>query len=300
MSVAILIPCHNEAITIRKVITDFRAVLPEAEIHVCDNNCTDGTGDLAKTEGAKVWYEKQLGKGNAVRRLFREVEADWYLLVDGDATYEAQSALEMLRLGQEEGFDFVTGARVPADPACWRPGHGFGNRLLTGLVKNLVGDNSSDLLSGYRLLSRRFVASFPALASGFDVETDMVVHALDLALPAAEVSCPYYARPHGSFSKLHTWRDGWRILKLILNLVRHERPLPFFLILASLLAVLSLALGIPVVLHYEHTGTVPRLPTALLAASAGILAAQSLFTGFVLDTVTRGRKEQKRLAFRQA
>ncbi len=300
MTVAVLIPCHNEAYTIRKVISDFRKILPEAEIHVCDNGSTDDTGKIARTEGVRVWEEPRLGKGHAVRRLLRAVEADWYLLVDGDATYEAQSALEMLRLGQEEGFDFVTGIRIPANPRCWRPGHGLGNRLLTGLVRYLVGHHSSDLLSGYRLLSRRFVRSFPALANGFDIETDMVAHALDLSLPVAEVATPYYARPHGSFSKLHTWRDGWRILKLILNLVRHERPLPFFLILASLLAVLSLALGIPVVLHYEHTGTVPRLPTALLAASAGILAAQSLFTGFVLDTVTRGRKEQKRLAFRQA
>lgn len=299
MTLAILIPCHNEETTISEVIQDFRMVFPEAKIHVCDNGSTDNTAKLAKEAGATVWSEPALGKGKAVRRLFRAVDADWYLLVDGDDTYDPEIAPEMLRLGAEDGQDFVTGIRIPAETACWRPGHVFGNRLLTGLVQTLFGQNSSDLLSGYRLLSKRFVQSFPQLANGFDIETDMVTHALDLGLPTAEVAGRYRARPEGSASKLHTWRDGWRILRLILQLIRYERPLLFFSALAAILAVTSLLLGIPIVQYFEKTGTVPRLPTALLAVAAGLLSAQSFFAGLILDTVTRSRKEQKRLAFLQ-
>lgn len=297
MSVAILIPCHNEAPAIQRVIRDFQAVLPEAEIHVCDNGSTDGTGALAHAAGARVWQEPALGKGRAVRRLFRAVEADWYFLVDGDGTYSAEIAPDLLKLGRDSGYDFVTGIRVPVESACWRTGHAFGNRLLTGLVQRLFGQHSSDLLSGYRLLSRRFAQSFPLLSNGFDVETEMVIHALDLGLPNAETPGSYHARPEGSTSKLSTWRDGWRILKLILRLIRHEHPLPFFLGLATFWAALSFAWGSQVILYFEQTGQVPRLPTAILAASCGLLAIQSLFAGLILDTVTRGRKERKRLAF---
>jgi glycosyltransferase involved in cell wall biosynthesis len=295
--IAVLIPCFNEEAAIGTVVADFRAALPEATIHVYDNNSTDRTAEVARAAGAVVRNETLQGKGNVVRRMFADVEADIYVLVDGDDTYEAAAAPGMVALLREQGLDMVTGARRGGGEAAYRPGHRFGNRVLTGLVAGVFGNRVSDMLSGYRVFSRRFVKSFPALAGGFETETEFTVHALELGMPIGEVPTAYKERPPGSASKLNTIRDGVRILRTILVLVKEERPLPFFGLAALALLLTGLGLFVPVLLTYLETGLVPRLPTAVLSLGLVLLSFLSLACGLILDTVTRGRKEAKRIAY---
>jgi len=297
MRVAVLIPCYNEEVAIGRVVAAFRAALPDALVYVFDNNSRDGTVAAARAAGAIVRTERLQGKGHVVRRMFADIEADAYLLVDGDDTYEAAAAPAMLRLLADEKLDMVTGVRVSDITAAYRPGHRFGNRVLTGTVRLIFGDRISDMLSGYRVFSRRFVKSFPALAGGFETETEFTVHALELNMPVGEVRTAYKERPPGSQSKLNTWRDGFRILNAIALLVRRERPLPFFGLAAALLAALAVVLAAPVLATWLQTGLVPRLPTAVLSASLVLLAFLSLACGLILDTVTRGRQEAKRMAY---
>jgi glycosyltransferase involved in cell wall biosynthesis len=297
--VAVLIPCYNEALAIASVVRGFRAALPDADIYVYDNNSSDGTAEVARRAGAIVRTETLQGKGHVVRRMFRDVEADFYLLVDGDGTYDPAMAPAMLTLAGEGPYDLVNCIRRAVEEAAYRSGHKLGNVLLTGMVRQIFGDRVRDMLSGYKLLSRRFVKSFPALAGGFDIETEITVHALELSMPVSHVEGTYCGRPPGSESKLNTWRDGTRILWVIIRLFRHERPLPFFLALAAFFAAFSLLLGVPVVLEFFRTGLVPRLPTAVLASSMMLLGMLWLMTGLVLDTVTRGRRELRMLAYLQ-
>lgn len=299
MRVAVLIPCFNEVLTIASVIRNIKEALPEAEVFVFDNNSSDGTAQVAEKAGAVVRYEKEQGKGHVVRRMFRDIEADWYIMVDGDDTYDAGIAPRMLQLAMEGPCDLVNCVRRETEVSAYREGHRWGNRMLTGTVRAIFGDRVRDMLSGYKIFSRRFVKSFPALASGFDIETELTIHALELAMPVAHVDGDYKGRPAGSTSKLRTYRDGWRILVLILRMIRHERPMAFFGAIAAALAVLSLAFGMPVILHYLQTGLVPRFPTAFLALGLMVLAALSLVTGITLDTVTRGRRELRMLIYLQ-
>jgi glycosyltransferase involved in cell wall biosynthesis len=295
--VAVLIPCHNEAAAIAQVVQEFRRNLPTAQIYVYDNGSSDDTARIAGCSGANVRAEPLLGKGNVVRRMFADVEADIYVMVDGDGTYDATAAPGMIERLQRDGLDMVNCARVPAAGGVYRPGHRFGNRILSGLVARVFGKRLGDMLSGYRVMSRRFVKSFPALSTGFEIETEITVHALELRAPIAEISAPYFVRPHGSASKLRTIGDGMRILRLIVHLVKEERPLQLFSAIFGTLAAVSLALGVPVVMQFLATGMVPRLPTAVLATGLMILAFLCLFCGLVLDTVTRGRRELKRLIY---
>jgi hypothetical protein len=297
LRVAVLIPCYNEAVAIPKVVADFRAALPSAEIFVYDNNSSDGTIEAARAAGATVRREPLQGKGNVIRRMFADVEADAYVIVDGDDTYDARSAPAMLRLLLEQGLDMVNGARVTDTVAAYRRGHRLGNRVLTGIVQRIFGNRVTDMLSGYRVFSRRFVKSFPALAVGFETETELTIHALELKMPIGEIATPYKDRPAGSTSKLRTYSDGLRILRAIVMLVKEERPLQFFAVCALALAVLAVTLAIPLVATYLRTGLVPRLPTAVLALGLMLLSFLSTACGLILDTVTRGRKEMKRMAY---
>jgi glycosyltransferase involved in cell wall biosynthesis len=296
-SMAVLLPCYNEAATIAKVVRDFRDALPDAVIYVYDNNSTDDTARVAADAGAVVRKEPLQGKGNVVRRMFADVEADIYVLSDGDDTYDASAAPAMIRLLREENLDMVNGRRVATEKAAYRTGHRFGNSFLTSMVALIFGSRFKDMLSGYRVFSRRFVKSFPALTKEFEIETELTVHALELALPAAEVDTRYRERPLGSQSKLRTLRDGWKIALAITILVKEERPLQLFSTLAVTLIVLALVLAAPLLPTYLSTGDVPRFPTAILATGLGLLGFVSLFTGFILDTVTHGRRELKRLHY---
>jgi glycosyltransferase involved in cell wall biosynthesis len=295
--IAVLIPCYNEAAAIGGVVRDFAAALPEATVYVYDNNSRDATRERAAQAGAIVRFETHQGKGNVVRRMFADIEAEVYVLVDGDGTYDAPSARAMVDLLLQNSLDMVNGARMPVAAGAFRPGHVFGNRLLTGTVAAIFGDRLRDMLSGYRVMSRRFIKSFPALASGFETETELTVHALELRLPIAEVQTPYRERTQGSQSKLHTFRDGWRILRTIFLLVKEERPLQFFSGIAAALVIASLVLGWPLVGEFLRTGLVPRFPTAILATGLMILGFMSFVTGLTLDTVTIGRREMKRLYY---
>lgn len=295
--IAVLIPCFNEEAAIASVIADFKSALPTADIFVYDNNSTDNTREVALDAGAIVRSEQLQGKGNVVRRMFADVEADAYVLVDGDGTYDATSAPRMVEMLLQQSLDMVNGARVATTAQAYRPGHAFGNRLLTGTVAAIFGDRIKDMLSGYRVLSRRFVKSFPALATGFETETELTVHALELRLPIAEVDTPYRDRPAGSQSKLRTFRDGFRILRTILLLVKEERPLMFFSTVGSVLVAVSLILALPLLSEYLATGLVPRFPTAILATGLMIVAFTSFVTGLILDTVTLSRREMKRLHY---
>ncbi|MBX9773350.1 MAG: glycosyltransferase [Xanthobacteraceae bacterium] len=295
--VAVLVPCFNEEAAIGQVVRDFRAALPQATVYVYDNNSTDRTMEVARAAGAVVRREPKQGKGNVVRRMFSDVDADVYVLVDGDATYDAPSAPKMIALLLEERLDMVVAARVHADTAAYRRGHVTGNRLLTGFVDTVFGATFSDILSGYRAFSRRFVKSFPVLSGGFEIETELTVHALELELPVAEIKTPYYARPEGSESKLSTWSDGFRILRTIAKLYRSERPLRFFSSIGVVLAAVSIVIAIPIVIHFFEYGTVPRLPSAVLATGMMLAAFMAVASGLILDTVTRGRREVKRLAY---
>jgi glycosyltransferase involved in cell wall biosynthesis len=295
--VAVLVPCYNEAVAVAKVVKDFRKALPDATIFVFDNNSTDGTAKAARAAGAEVFAEKHQGKGFVVRRMFTDIEADVYVLVDGDATYDAPSASAMIERLLADRLDMVVANRIDTEVAAYRAGHRTGNMLLTGFVAWVFGPAFNDMLSGYRVFSRRFVKSFPVLSGGFEIETELTIHALELGLPAAEIDTPYYARPTGSASKLNTWRDGFRILRTILALYRAERPLSFFSIIGVALALVSIVLAIPVFVTYVETGLVPRLPTAILSMGLMMLASLAAAVGLVLDTVTRGRRETKLLAY---
>ena len=295
--IAVLVPCYNEEAAIATVVADFRKALPEADIYVYDNNSRDRTVEVARGAGAIVRSEPLQGKGRVVRRMFAEVEADIYILVDGDATYDAPSARAMAARIVTDRLDMVVGARVDQEEAAYRPGHRFGNRILTAFVADVFGKTFTDILSGYRAFSRRFVKSFPALSGGFEIETELTVHALELELPVAEIETPYYARPEGSHSKLNTWRDGVRILATIVKLYRSERPLGFFSGIGISMAIMSVGFAIPIVITYLREGIVPRLPTAVLSTGLMIIAALAITCGLVLDTVTRGRREMKLLAY---
>jgi glycosyltransferase involved in cell wall biosynthesis len=297
MRVAVLVPCFNEEAAVATVVTDFRKALPTAEIFVYDNNSSDRTAVVAREAGAEVRSERRQGKGHVVRRMFADIDADIYVLVDGDATYDAASAPRMIDKLLTDHLDMVVAFRVDQVEAAYRPGHRTGNWMLTGFLSSVFGQAFKDILSGYRVFSRRFVKSFPVLSDGFEIETELSVHALELALPVAEIETPYFARPEGSFSKLNTWRDGFRILGTILKLYRSEKPLRFFTGIGIFLALVSIGLAIPVVVTYLEQGIVPRLPTAVLSMGLMILALLSVSSGLVLDTVTRGRREIKLLAY---
>jgi glycosyltransferase involved in cell wall biosynthesis len=295
--IAVLVPCFNEEAAVATVVADFRKALPSADIFVYDNNSSDRTVAVARDAGAVVRRERRQGKGHVVRRMFADVDADIYVLVDGDATYDAASAPRLIDSLLSDRLDMVVGLRVDQAVAAYRPGHRTGNRILTGFLSAVFGQAFKDILSGYRVFSRRFVKSFPVLSDGFEIETELSVHALELALPVAEIETPYYARPEGSVSKLNTWRDGFRILSTILKLYRSEKPLRFFTGIGVFLTLISIGLAIPVFVTYLEEGIVPRLPTAVLSTGLIILAMLSVSSGLVLDTVTRGRREMKLLAY---
>lgn len=295
--IAVLIPCYNEEKPITQVVTDFGHALPTAKIYVYDNNSSDGTMSAARAAGAVVRSELQQGKGNVVRRMFSDIDADLYVLVDGDNTYEAQAAPHLINILLDKKLDMVSGCRVTEIKEAYRPGHRFGNWMLTELVATIFGRRTSDMLTGYRVFSRRFVKSFPALSRGFEIETELTVHALELRMPIADVETVYVDRLPGSDSKLNTVRDGIRILRMIILLVKEERPFQFFGAIGVLLAFLSIGLGYPVIVEYIQTGLVPRFPTAILASTLMVMAVLTVMAGLILDTVTLGRREMKRLAY---
>jgi glycosyltransferase involved in cell wall biosynthesis len=296
-SVAVLLPCYNEEAAIAQTVAAFRAALPGATVYVYDNNSRDRTVAVARAAGAVVRTERIQGKGAVVRRMFADIDADIYVMADGDATYDASAAPAMVARMRDEQLDMVVGCRIGEAVAAYRRGHRFGNALLTGMLTRLFGRSFTDILTGYRVFSRRFVKSFPVLSVGFEIETEISVHALELKMPVGEVETPYFARPEGSESKLSTYRDGWRIVGTIATLYRIERPLWFFGAAGGLLALLAVILAVPLVLTYMHTGLVPRVPTAILVTGLVIVAALCLFAGLILDTVVRGRREVRRLAY---
>lgn len=295
--VAVILPCYNEEAAIGQTVAAFRAALPGAAIYVYDNNSRDRTVEVARAAGAIVRSERMQGKGNVVRRMFADVDADIYVMADGDATYDAAAAPAMIDKVLADGLDMVVGTRLHEAADAYRRGHVLGNRAMTGLLARLFGRSFSDIFSGYRVFSRRFVKSFPVLSAGFEIETEISVHALELKMPVGEVETRYLARPEGSASKLSTYRDGFRIARTILTLYRIEKPMLFFGWVAGLLGLLALILAAPLALTFAQTGLVPRFPTAILATGLVILSALSLFAGLILDTVVRGRREMRRLAY---
>lgn len=299
LDIAVLIPCYNEAAAIGDVVKSFRIALPHARIFVYDNNSHDNTAVVAREAGAIVRREPLQGKGHVVRRMFSDIEADVYLMVDGDGTYDAASAPRLITRLIETQADMAVGARITEEKAAYRPGHRFGNKMLTSLVAWIFGDRFTDMLSGYRAFSRRFVKSYPALASGFETETELTVHALELDMITTEIQTPYGARRVGSVSKLSTIRDGFRILGTIGRLMRDERPLLFFGALSGVVMLSALALGVPVITEYMATGLVPRFPTAFLCGTLAVLSGISLVSGIILETVSLGRREMKRLSYNQ-
>jgi len=297
LRIAVLLPCYNEAAAIGETVAQFAEALPGATIYVFDNNSSDGTSDVAAIAGAVVRRVRQQGKGHVVRRMFADVDADIYVMADGDATYEAAAAPKLIAAMLADNLDMVVGARKSEVESAYRPGHRLGNRVLTGLLRRLFGRSFTDILSGYRVFSRRFVKSFPVLSAGFEIETEMSVHALELRMPVGEIVTAYAARPEGSQSKLSTFRDGWRILRTMIQLYRVERPLWFYGYIGAFVGMVGVILGIPVVVTYLETHLVPRFPTVIAIVGLGILAALNFMTGLILDTVTRGRQEMKRLAY---
>ena len=297
LSIAVLIPCYNEEIAIATVVSDFRAALPSAKVWVYDNNSIDQTVAKARAAGAEIGRENRQGKGHVVRRMFADVDADIYVLVDGDDTYHASSVGKLISTLVTNQLDMVNGARVTNIAKAYRPGHRFGNWMLTGLMASVFGREITDMLSGYRVLSRRFVKSFPALSDGFEIETELTVHALELRMAVAEIMTPYKDRPEGSVSKLNTIRDGIRILQTIISLVKEERPLKFFITASAIFALISLILATPLFGTFLETGTVPRLPTAVLSMGLMVLASLSAVCGLLLDSVSRSRREAKRMFF---
>jgi glycosyltransferase involved in cell wall biosynthesis len=296
-NVAVLLPCYNEEATIGATVDGFRNALPKATIYVYDNNSNDRTHEIAAKAGAVVRSDRQQGKGHVVRRMYADIQADVYVMADGDLTYDPKSAPDMVALLLAEQLDMVVGTRRHEAKDAYRGGHVLGNRIFTGLLAGLFGRSFNDIFSGYRVFSRRFVKSFPVLSSGFEIETEMSVHALELRMPVGEIETRYLARPEGSESKLSTFGDGWRILKTIGTLYRVERPVLFYGTIALLLFIAALLLSIPLITTYLHTHLVPRLPTAVLVTGMTIVAVLCFFTGLILDTVTRGRREMRRLAY---
>ncbi len=297
--IAVIVPCRNESLTIAQVVQDFQTELSHAKIYVYDNRSSDDTAEKAQLAGAIVCHEFQPGKGNVVRRMFADIEADIYILIDGDNTYEPSAVSRLIQRLLQERLDMVVGVRRIASHAtkAYRPGHQFGNLFLTSVVKLLFGAKLKDMLSGYRVFSKRFVKSFPALSSGFEIETELTVHALELKIPFAEEPTLYGERPDGSESKLRTFSDGWRVLGTSILLFKEVKPFLFFSIVSFILASLSLGLGLPLLATYLKTGLVPRFPTAMLSASIMLLAFLSFTCGLILDSVARGRKELKRMAY---
>lgn len=295
--IAVLLPCYNEAAAIGPVVADFRRALPGAKIYVYDNNSIDGTAQVAADAGAIVRRETRQGKGNVVRRMFADIDADIYVMADGDGTYEAAAAPRLIERLQRDCLDLVTGCRVSDATGAYRLGHRFGNKMLTGVVASIFGRNTCDMLSGYRVFSRRFVKSFPALSRGFETETELTVHALELRMPIADENTAYGERCEGSESKLSTLRDGARISWMILGLLKEERPMELFGLIGLALGLLSLALGIPVVFEYMKTGLVDRFPTAILCSALMTVAVISVFAGLILDSITHARSELRRLAY---
>jgi glycosyltransferase involved in cell wall biosynthesis len=295
--VAVLLPCYNEEAAIAATVRGFREALPDATVYVYDNNSKDRTREIAAEAGAVVRTESQQGKGHVVRRMFADVDADVYVMADGDLTYDPKSAPLMVDMLNAEQLDMVVGTRKHEAKEAYRGGHVLGNKIFTGLLSGLFGRSFTDIFSGYRVFSRRFVKSFPVLSSGFEIETEISVHALELRMPVGEVETVYGARPEGSESKLSTFGDGWRILKTIVTLYRIERPVLFYGSIGAFLLALALVLSIPLVTTYYHTGLVPRVPTAILVTGMTIIAVLCFFAGLILDTVTRGRREVRRLAY---
>ncbi|MGI4733347.1 MAG: glycosyltransferase family 2 protein [Janthinobacterium lividum] len=294
---AVLLPCYNEEAAIAATVAGFRVALPGATIYVYDNNSRDGTRAAAEAAGAVVRTERVQGKGAVVRRMFADVDADVYVMADGDATYDAASAPAMVARLLDEQLDMVVGSRIEKAQAAYRRGHRFGNAVLTGMLARLFGRSFTDILSGYRVFSRRFVKSYPALSTGFEIETDICVHALELRMPVGEMETPYFERPEGSISKLSTYRDGWRIARTMVNLYRSERPPLFYGAIAAVVALVAVILAVPLLVDYLRTGLVPRFPTAILITGLMIVAVLCVFAGLILDTVTKGRREIKRLAY---
>ena len=297
--IAVLVPCFNESAAIGKVVADFRAALPSATVYVYDNNSTDGTAAVARTAGAEVRRETRRGKGNVVCRMFQDIEADIYVMVDGDDTYDAQVASRLIERLIEDNLDMVVGKRIETHQAAYRAGHRLGNRVLTGLVRWLFGARIDDMLSGYRVFSRRFVKSFPSFSREFEIETELTVHAMQMRMPVAEIDTDYKERPPGSMSKLRTFRDGWRILLTITNLMRNERPLMFFSLLGFVIGLCAVVLAVPIVLEYLDTAAVRRFPTAILCTGLGVVAVMCLATGLILDLIAHVRREAKRLIYLQ-
>jgi glycosyltransferase involved in cell wall biosynthesis len=295
--IAVLLPCYNEEAAISATVTGFRKALPDASVYVYDNNSSDRTRDLAARAGAVVRTERQQGKGHVVRRMFADIDADVYVMADGDLTYDPEAAPAMVEMLLADQLDMVVGTRRHEAKGAYRGGHVVGNRLFTGLLAGLFGRSFSDIFSGYRIFSRRFVKSFPVLSSGFEIETEISVHALELRMPVGEVETIYGARPEGSQSKLSTFGDGWRILKTIATLYRVERPALFYGSIGVVLLAAAIALAVPLVITYLHIGLVPRVPTAILVTGMTVIAVLCFFTGLILDTVTRGRREVRRLAY---
>lgn len=292
-----LLPCYNEEAAIAATVAGFRKALPGATIYVYDNNSRDRTCDVAAQAGAVVRSERQQGKGHVVRRMFADIDADVYVIADGDLTYDPTAAPAMIDLLLAEQYDMVVGTRRHEEKDAYRGGHVLGNKVFTGLLSGLFGRTFSDIFSGYRVFSRRFVKSFPVLSSGFEIETEISVHALELRMPVGEVQTIYAARPEGSQSKLSTYSDGWRILRTIVTLYRVERPALFYGLIGLVLLLAAVLLSIPLVVTYARTGLVPRVPTAILVTGMTIVAVLCFFAGLILDTVTRGRREIRRLAY---
>jgi glycosyltransferase involved in cell wall biosynthesis len=295
--IAVLLPCYNEEAAISATVSGFRSALPGATVYVYDNNSTDRTREVAAQAGAIVRTERLQGKGHVVMRMFADIEADLYVIADGDLTYDPMAAPAMLEMLLEEQLDMVVGTRRHSEKDAYRGGHVLGNRIFTGLLSGLFGRSFSDIFSGYRVFSRRFVKSFPVISSGFEIETEISVHALELKMPVGELETVYMPRPEGSQSKLSTFSDGWRILRTIVTLYRVERPALYYGVLGAFLVVLALVLAVPLVITYIHTGLVPRFPTAILVTGIIIIAVLCFFAGLILDTVTRGRRELRRLAY---
>lgn len=295
--IAVLLPAYNEEAAIRAVISSFRQALPSAEIYVYDNNSSDRTVELSLAECVIVRSEKRQGKGYVVRRMFADVDADIYVMCDADDTYDAATARNMVDELIDANLDMVVGARDAISVTAYRPAHEFGNWLLTGLVRFIFGNEFRDMLSGYRVFSRRFVKSFPLMSQGFEIETELTIHALELEMPSSEVRVGFKDRPAGSFSKLNTISDGIRILWTIGALLKQERPMQLFSGIGAIFALLSISLAWPVLTEYLQSGLVPRLPTAVLATGLMLLGWFSFFSGLILDTVTRGRQEAKRLRY---
>ena len=295
--IAVILPCYNEEAAIAATVAGFRQALPGATVYVYDNNSSDRTREIAAQAGAVVRTERQQGKGHVVRRMFADVDADIYLMADGDLTYDPKAAPEMVDLLLAEQLDMVVGTRRHEEKDAYRGGHVLGNKLFTGILSGLFGRSFTDIFSGYRVFSRRFVKSFPVLSAGFEIETEISVHALELRMPVGEVETAYGARPEGSHSKLSTYSDGWRILRTIVTLYRMERPALFYGAIGAFLLALALVLAIPLIVTYLQTGLVPRFPTAILVTGITVIAVLSFFAGLILDTVTRGRREVRRLAY---